>query len=144
MDFQPAVSIMSAAWLKTEVLTTVTHFVFFTNQMHKCTAEKSRQGRTTAEEQLSIIRLRMPVRMPLERSSRLQCGYINIITRDMGCLFCSTQYQQDLRYRNVSNTGHHVKITALKFLRKKKTIKRIRKKLEENEVSYREEKQGKR
>lgn len=53
MDFQPAVSIMSVAWLKTEVLRIVTQL--YKKQMHKHTVEKSRKGRITAEEQLNMI-----------------------------------------------------------------------------------------
>lgn len=54
MDFQPAVSIMSVAWLKTKVLRTVTHFYKSNAQTHG--REKSRQGKITVEEQLHITR----------------------------------------------------------------------------------------
>lgn len=71
MDFQPAVSIMSVAWLKTEALTTVTQF-------YKPNAQWRRAGKAEVLQKGSQTlrnRLWVPLRMPTERSGNLQFGY---------------------------------------------------------------------
>lgn len=75
MDFQPAVSIMSVAWLKTEALRAV-------RQFYKPKAQRRRAGKAEVLQKGSQIlwnRLGMPVRVPTERSSNWQFGYRNII-----------------------------------------------------------------
>lgn len=75
MDFQPAVSIMSVAWLKTEALTTVTQFYKPNAQWRRAgKAEVLQKGSQTLRNTLWVL-----VRMPTERSSHLQFGYRNII-----------------------------------------------------------------
>lgn len=55
MDFQPAVSIMSAAWLKTEALTTVTQLFYKPNAQMHSREEQARQNycRRAAEHYLT-------------------------------------------------------------------------------------------
>lgn len=75
MDFQPAVSIMSVAWLKTEALRAV-------RQFYKPKAQRRRAGKAEVLQKGSQIlwnRLGMPVRVPTERSSNWQFGYRSII-----------------------------------------------------------------
>lgn len=75
MDFQPAVSIMSVAWLKTEVLRIVTQFYKANAQTHSG-EEQGRQDycrRATEHDRQS---LQMPITMPLGRSTKF--GYTNI------------------------------------------------------------------
>lgn len=79
MDFQPAVSIMSVAWLKTEALRTVTPF-------YKPNAQWRRAGKAEVLQKGSQIlwdAVWMPGRVPTERSSNLGIQ----IKPDVGLLY---------------------------------------------------------
>lgn len=71
MDFQPAVSIMSVAWLKTEAVRTVTQF-------YKPNAQWRRAGKAGVLHKGSQT-LRNRLGVPTERSGNLQFGYTKII-----------------------------------------------------------------